>query len=227
MSEYRHEYKYLLDPLQESLLKLKAAAVMNRDPHVRRDGSYLIRSVYFDDAADTCLAENAAGADPRSKFRLRRYNDDVATILLEKKSKRRGMCRKESCAVTAEECEQLLRGEIPVPGPGESERKRRLLAEMLLRGLRPVTIVTYERTPFVYSGGNVRVTFDRKLASSPEVTRFLEGNYLRRPVFAAGQSLLEVKWDEVMPRHLKEVLQLDTLLWTAFSKYYMCRTIHL
>lgn len=227
MSRYRHEYKYLLDPLQENILKIKAAAAMRPDPHVRTDGTYLIRSVYLDNAEDGCLRENLNGTDPRSKFRIRYYNRDTGRIRLEKKSKRSGMCLKEACPLSVDECRQLLRGEVPRTEEDMGSLKQSLLTEVLLRGLRPVVIVTYERIPFIYSGGNVRVTFDRKLTSSRDIGRFLTGDYLQRPVFPAGQSLLEVKWDELLPRHLKEILQTDSLQWTAFSKYAMCRRVHL
>lgn len=60
----RHEYKYMIDAKQESILQIKAMGVMQRDPHVREDSSYLVRSVYFDDIHDTCLAENLSGSDP-------------------------------------------------------------------------------------------------------------------------------------------------------------------
>jgi len=227
MSRYRHEYKYLLTPPQEGILRLKASAVMRRDPHVRPDGSYLVRSAYLDDADSSCLSENLAGTDPRSKFRVRYYNDDAGRLLLEKKSKRRGMCLKESCPLSPAEYDLLLRGEVPRLREDMGSEKQALLTEIRLRGLKPVVVVTYERIPFIYSGGNVRVTFDRKLTSSPDVARFLTGDYRQRPVFPSGQSLLEVKWDEVFPRHLKEILLTDSLLWTAFSKYYLCRRVHM
>lgn len=223
MSGYRHEYKYLLDAPAEALLRLRISAVMRRDPHTRADGTYLIRSVYFDDLRDTCLNDNIGGADPRSKYRIRYYNAAADRIQLEKKSKVRGMCLKEACAISREECRSLLRGEIPLPGTDADGMKRRLLTELRLKGLRPVNIVTYERVPFVYAAGNVRVTFDRNLTASAEISRFLDGDYLQHPVFPPGQSLLEVKWDELIPAHLKRTLQTDGLLWTAFSKYSMCR----
>ena len=223
MSEYRHEYKYLLDAPGEALLRLRAAAVMKGDPHVREDGTYLIRSVYFDDLRDTCLKANVAGTDPRSKFRIRYYNTDTGRIQLEKKSKVRGMCLKEACAISREECLQLLGGVIPAPGGDAGEMKQALLTEMRLKELRPVVIVTYERIPYIYPAGNVRVTFDRKLTASREIGRFLSGDYLQQPVFPPGQSLLEVKWDALLPGHLKQTLQADGLQWTAFSKYSMCR----
>ena len=125
------------------------------------------------------------------------------------------------------EYDLLLRGEVPRLREDMGPEKQALLTEIRLRGLKPVVVVTYERIPFIYSGGNVRVTFDRKLTSSPDVARFLTGDYRQRPVFPSGQSLLEVKWDEVFPRHLKEILRTDSLLWTAFSKYYLCRRVHM
>ena len=226
MNRYRHEFKYLVDARQEALLRFRAGSVMKKDPHVREDGTYLIRSAYFDDAEDSCLRENLGGTDPRSKFRIRYYNSDTGRIQLEKKSKKRGMCLKEACAITREECEIFLEGGVPPIRPEDPEIRQALFTEVLMRGLHPVNIVTYERIPFTYSGGNVRITFDRKLSSSRELHRFLSGDYTRRPVFPLGQSLMEVKWDELLPRHIREVMQTEGLEWTAFSKYYMCRLVH-
>lgn len=222
----RHEYKYMIDARQEKILQIKAMGVMQLDPHVREDGSYLVRSVYFDDIHDTCLAENLSGSDPRSKFRIRYYNFDTGWIILEKKSKTRGVCRKDSCKLTVEECETFLRGDVPVVTEDMAMEKKRLITEIRLRSLVPKVIVTYERIPFVYIGGNVRVTFDRKLTSSNELHLFLSGNYTERPVLSCGDSVLEVKWGEVIPRHIKDMLKTEDLNWIAFSKYSMCRIFH-
>lgn len=224
---FRHEYKYMIDLKQERILRVKAAAVLQLDPHTQKDGTYLIRSAYFDDTGDTCLMENLAGTDPRSKFRIRYYNSDTSRIMLEKKSKVRGMCLKDSCSLTPEECKTFLNGSVPAVTSDMPEIKQQLFTEVLLRGLVPKVIVTYERIPFIYSGGNVRVTFDRKITSSVDIQNFLSGEYAERPVLPAGYSILEVKWDEIIPRHIKQTLQLETLNWTAFSKYFMCRRFHL
>lgn len=227
MSRYRHEYKYMIDAGQEAILLCKAEGVVQRDPHVNEDGTYLIRSAYFDDLYDTCLGENISGTDPRSKFRIRYYNNDTSRIVLEKKAKRRGMCLKESCKITKEECEIFLKGGVPDFTEEAPAKKKELFTEVRLRGLYPKVIVTYERIPFVYGGGNVRVTFDRKITSSGEIEKFLDGDYAVRPILPLGQTILEVKWDEVMPRHIKEVMNLERLRWTAFSKYFMCRMFHI
>lgn len=223
---FRHEYKFMIDAKQERILQIRAMGVMQRDPHVRADGSYLVRSAYFDDIHDTCLSENLSGSDPRSKFRIRYYNSDTGWISLEKKTRVRGMCLKDSCRLTVEECETFLRGDVPAVTEDMPAEKKKLLTEVWLRGLVPKAIVTYERIPFSYSGGSVRVTFDRKLTSSEEMSRFLSGDYSERPVLSCGDSILEVKWNEVMPRHIKDVLKLEGLNWMAFSKYIMCRKFH-
>lgn len=227
IKRFRHEYKYMINAKQEAILQIRAAGVMQPDPHVRADGSYLVRSVYLDDIHDTCLSENLSGSDPRSKYRIRYYNSDTSLIFLEKKSKLRSMCLKESCGLTVQECEIFLSGGVPAVTEDMPPDKKRLFTETLLHGLVPKAIVTYDRIPFVYGGGNVRLTFDRNISSSLELDRFLSGNYTQRPVLPCGQSIFEVKWDSVMPRHIKDTLEIEGLSWTAFSKYFMCRMFHL
>ncbi|MCR5556656.1 MAG: polyphosphate polymerase domain-containing protein, partial [Butyrivibrio sp.] len=220
--KYRHEFKYMVDAVTEGVLLAKAGAVLKSDGNVLEDGRYVVRSLYFDDVDDGCLRENLGGTDNRSKFRIRYYNGDTDFLRLEKKSKSHGMTLKESCRITKEEFWQLFHGKsIGVSG---NEKKDALVADFLGRGMRPKVIVTYERIPFVYKAGNVRVTFDRKLASSGQVDKFLSGDYRQRPVFEVGKSLLEVKFDEYLPVHIKAALQTDGLRWTTFSKYHMCRT---
>lgn len=227
MNRYRHEYKYLIHATQEEILMIRAAGVMRADAHAGEGGTYLIRSLYFDDHRDTCLQENISGTDPRSKFRIRYYNNDTTMLRLEKKSKNRSMTLKESCVITQSECLRFMAGEIPEISEDMPQTKKALFSEMLMRDLKPKVIVTYERIPFVYPGGNVRVTFDRKISSSSKVDAFLSGDYPQRPILPVGTSVLEVKWDEVLPMHIKDALSMDTLQWTAFSKYSLCRRLHL
>ena len=223
--KYRHEYKYMVDAVTEGVLLAKAKAVLSSDANVKANGKYIIRSLYFDDVDNSSLYANLSGTDNRSKFRIRYYNDDTHFMRLEKKSKSHGMTLKESCEITENEFWELFYGKpLEITGNDEkSAAKEALVSEFLLRGMRPSVIVTYERIPFVYRAGNVRVTFDRNLGSSTQVDRFLSGDYRQRPVFAVGKSLLEVKFDEYLPVHIKAALQTERLRWTTFSKYHMCR----
>ena len=96
---YRHEYKYLIDAMQQSLLKLHAAGTLQPDAHADENGEYLIRSLYFDSLDDKCFYENENGDDPREKYRIRFYNCDSSRISLECKAKTRNMTRKTSCPI--------------------------------------------------------------------------------------------------------------------------------
>lgn len=225
MDKYRHEYKYLIDSGQRAVTMMKARGLMKPDPHAGEDGSYIIRSLYFDDRNDTCFFQNEAGTDPRAKYRIRYYDEDTSFIRLEKKIKRRGMTLKRSCPLTLEEAVILADGRIPMISSDMPEEKRRLLAEMNAHGMLPKVIVTYSRIPFIYQAGNVRVTFDGNITSSDEIEKFLTRGYRQCPVLPPGKSILEVKWDELLPLHIKSMMQLDTLQWSTFSKYYTCRLI--
>ena len=94
---------------------------------------------------------------------------------------------------------------------------------MRTKGLHPVVIVEYERIPYVYKNGNVRVTFDTQISSSPNITDFFSDTLPRRPIMSVGQHLMEVKFDEYLPDFIYRSLNLGKLQQTAYSKYYLCR----
>lgn len=223
MTEYRHEYKYQIDAMQKEVLKLRAQGVLERDSHAGEKGEYLIRSLYFDSPEDACFYENEDGVDPREKYRIRIYNWDSARISLECKAKMRGMTRKTACLITKDQCVRFMEGLIPEADESVSRGQNRLFYRMRERNLRPVVIVQYVRAPYVCLAGNVRVTFDDAISSSNEIDGFLREDIPLRSVLPVGESILEVKWDELLPSYIREQLELDFLRWTAFSKYYLCR----
>lgn len=227
MNGYRHEYKYYLDAKHNTVLKVKVGGLLSRDTHTTDDGTYVVRSLYLDTYDDDLLYENISGCDDRVKYRIRYYNSNTRRIIFEKKSKLRRMCKKESCLITLDECKQIMSGHIPDIKEDDDELKKELFTEARLNKLVPKTIVTYTRTPFVYPCSNVRITFDEDITSSNDVKNFLKGNYNERPILEKGKSVLEVKWDDFMPSFIKDTMSLENYIWTAFSKYYMCRILHL
>ena len=100
---------------------------------------------------------------------------------------------------------------------------RKIRTQMLTRLLHPVVVVEYERAPFIYPNGNVRITFDTNMSSSDMTAHFLEGEGARRPIMPAGWHLMEVKYDEFLPDFIYRALNLGTLRQTTYSKYYLCR----
>jgi len=220
---YRHELKYLISTAQMAVLQNRINGLIPKDPYVTASGGYIIRSLYFDDSHNRAYYENENGTDPREKFRIRIYNASSKKIKLECKRKERTKTRKTSCNLTKEQVLLLMEGKCVPDIASQPALLRKLTNEMRIHRLRPVVIVEYERIPYVYKLGNVRVTFDTNIASSRSLTDFFEPQIPRRQILPAGMHLMEVKFDDFLPDFIYRALMLDSLQQTAFSKYYLCR----
>ncbi len=221
--KFRHEFKYISPEYILSSLEQRMDALMFRDKNAGEDGVYAIRSIYFDDIYNTCYTENENGTDPREKFRIRIYNCSKERITLELKQKVNGMCLKTSCTVPLKTLDLIISGGIPDFTVETPYLLKKLICQMQFRGLHPVEIVAYERTPFIWRDGNVRVTFDRNLRGSSDISGFFDENAPFRSIFAQGTNMMEVKFDELLPDFINEACQTGLLQWSSFSKYYLCR----
>lgn len=222
-AKYRHELKYVCTESQLALLKGKIRYLMPLDPHVGEDGMYHIRSLYFDDMDNRCYYENENGTDPREKFRIRIYNGSPEKISLELKKKERGKTLKRSCSLTEEQCRMLMRGQTLPDSSSYDPVLQKLLLQMKTRYMRPKIIVEYDRIPYIYKDGNVRVTLDLNISSSYQIESFLEPQIYKRPIMLRGQHILEVKFDEFLPDFIYKTIHPENLKQTAFSKFYLCR----
>lgn len=221
--EYRHELKYLVSAAQVEHLKMRMKAMLPQDIHVGADGVYNIRSLYFDDYDNRCYYENESGTDPREKFRVRIYNHSASRIMLECKRKERGKTLKTSCSLTEDQARALIEGK-PLPDiASQPPILQKLTLKMMLNHMHPVIIVDYDRIPFVYSNGNVRITLDINISSASQTAGFFDCRLPKRPILPIGQQVLEVKYDQYLPDQIYRSLQLENLRQTAFSKYYLCR----
>ena len=219
---YRNELKYVCSEGELRIIQGRIRHLCRPDPHAGPMGIYNIRSIYFDDLANRCFYENENGTDPREKYRIRIYNASDSRITLECKRKERTMTNKTSCPLTREQFSLILEGKLPASA-ADSELLRKFCVQQAQTGLQPKVIVAYERTPFVYPAGNVRITFDRNIGSSTNIADFFAPYLPQRPVMPAGKHILEVKYDEFLPDFLYEVMNLGSLRQTTFSKYYLCR----
>lgn len=221
--KYRHEFKYVSPEYILSAQQLRLSSILDVDSHAGSENTYSIRSIYFDDYFNTCYRENEDGTDPREKFRIRIYNCSADRISLELKQKEHGMCHKISCPLSLEDCRTIMAGGIPDFDSKTPYLLKKLIMQMNMRALRPVVIVAYERVPFVYNDGNVRITFDRNIRSSSDIEGFFDPAVDFRPVLESGINMMEVKFDELLPDFINEALQTSRLQQTSFSKYYLCR----
>lgn len=222
--KYRHEYKFIINAKQKALLKGRLKNLISPDPHAGPEGSYWIRSVYFDDYDDSAFFKNEAGVNERTKYRIRIYNASDSVIKLECKSKKNGMTNKESAPLTREMADRLIAG---CTLTGNETDGNPLLSRfdvlMKTRLLRARCIIEYQRDPYICKEGNVRITLDDNISSSLSVSRFFDKDTMRYLIMPKGQSLLEVKYDDFLPSYIKDNLELGRLSQTSFSKYYLGR----
>lgn len=219
--KFRHELKQEVTYADMLALRQRLKAVLQTDSHAT-DGRYEIRSLYFDNLNDKALREKIDGVNVREKFRIRYYNGDTSLIHLEKKSKRNGLCHKESVKLTTDRTEALINGETAWMAEAEEPLIRELYCKMKQEGLRPKTIVDYTREPFIYRPGNVRITLDYNIRTGMLSVDFLNTSCVTVPI-ERNPIILEIKWDEYLPDIIRDILQLNSGRIGAFSKYAACR----
>ena len=223
---YRHEIKYLCNESTASYLSSVLSSIMERDSNVDEKGKYQIDSMYFDDYAKTCAKENIDGTDPRSKWRIRIYNNNMDMIRLECKHKNNGMGRKRSCMLTKEELAALISADsILSEYMGREELLDEFISKIIGWGYRPSVIVCYEREPYISHLGNTRITLDRKIISSDDFSGFGKMKTYGRAVLPQDILVLEVKYDDFLPDIYRQIISSAVLERTAFSKYYLCHEI--
>ena len=219
--QLRHEWKHQISYLDMLLIRQRLKAVAQIDKNAT-DGKYQIRSLYFDTLSDKALREKLDGISQREKFRIRYYNGNTSLIHLEKKVKISGLGTKLSASLTKEQAQAIVDGDLDWMKDSEQDLIKELYVKMKNEGLQPKTIVDYEREPFIFSAGNVRVTLDYNIRTGLSCVDFLNPNCATIPV-AESPIILEVKWDNFLPSVIRDVVQLENRRTTAFSKYAVCR----
>ena len=222
---YRHEYKYLISAESAMLLKHRLPHIMKLDPHVAEKGQYTIRSLYFDDLAYNAFYEKVSGIDERTKYRIRCYDYNMSLFRLEKKEKKGHLTRKTGQTISLADVQVLQNASwerCPDTTGGLVEELRLCC---IGKGLKPVVLVDYDRTPFVCADGNTRITLDENLRTVPYCTDLFGPIHAMCPVMENGQVILEVKFDDFLPGHLSVVLGDVPKIPMAISKFAMCLNV--
>ncbi len=221
-NRYRHEWKHEINYSDMLIIRQRLRAVAASDPHAK-DGKYHIRSLYFDNLDDKALREKIDGVNGREKFRIRYYNGDTSVINLEKKSRLNGLGTKFSARLTKDEVYRIIAGDIEFMRDSEDPLLPEFYCKMKYQQLRPKTIVDYEREPYIYAPGNVRVTFDYDIRTGLTGTDFLNPDCVTIEAGRDKTIILEVKWDDFLPSIIRDCVNVRGRHVTAFSKYAQCR----
>ena len=220
---YRHEYKHAINLLDYHTLRQRIRAIACLDPNAGTDGRYHIRSLYFDNDDDKALREKIYGLPNREKYRIRIYNTGSDFIRLEKKSKAYGLCNKQAATITKEQAERIISGDVEWMTHSENAVLTEFYGKTCYQRLRPKTIVDYWREAYIYSFGNVRITFDSDVRTGLYATGLFDKNLPTVSTGERGVLLMELKYDEFLPDIIRDLIQTNTRRTAAFSKYAISR----
>ena len=224
IKKYRNEWKYYGTSGELRLIGVRLDAALQKDIHGDPTGKYTVHSLYFDDWRDSCVRENDAGISERVKYRIRRYGKKEGPLWLERKEKAGGRCHKESCMLSLEAYRDILEQD-PEKAFWQAEEPllKRFCVRCMADGFVPKAVIDYERTAYVDEILHVRITLDENISVSDDFSHFTDGDYIRYPLLDKNQHVLEVKFDELLPGYVKQIVTERNLLFSSFSKYALGR----
>jgi hypothetical protein len=219
----RHELKYRIDPLQYHLIRKKLSLILKPDQHAGPDGSYHVRNLYFDDVHNSALSEKIDGVAYRKKYRLRVYNGDASVIKFERKNKLKQFILKESAYINRSDAERLMRGDVGCFMNSENRLLREYAIACRCSLMHPVVIVDYRREAYVHPVGNVRITFDIDLRTGLGGACFFDPHACVVSADSEPGIILEVKFNQVLPQHIRGLLPTTIRPASAIGKFAICR----
>jgi hypothetical protein len=224
MKKYRNEWKYCCTNCDLELLNSRLKEILALDSNANSDGKYYIHSLYFDDYKDTCARDNESGVSKRFKWRIRFYNNSNDNVYLEKKEKLYSRCHKRKCKLSNKEFQAILIGDISdIFWNTDNQLLKEFCVDIMCKQFRPKVIIDYERIAYIEPISNIRITLDTNISASYEFDKFLTGKYLNFPLQEKNSHILEVKFDDILPGYIKNVVCSYGFVQTSFSKYYIGR----
>lgn len=219
----RHELKFNINHIDYRVLRSRLSAVMSRDAHSGPEGLYHIRSLYFDDYRNSALAEKQAGVYRRKKYRIRIYNHSDSVIKLEKKTKVDQYISKEVARLSMEDAKRIISGDVAFLASSKDRLLRAFYIESRCKLLRPNVIVEYYREAYTHPVGNVRITFDTDLHTGMGCTDLFNPDIFTMRVIDEPGVILEIKYDNALPKHIQGLIPNTILPRTAIGKFVIAR----
>jgi len=215
----RYEIKYCIPPEVRAALEPQLRAHMQADSHGRYErGSYQVHSLYFDSPDWGAYHQKVAGLFQRKKLRLRFYDNSFEPLLLEIKGRVNNIVVKERFPLNERRCNLVLRG------LRLHEEERHPVVQTYNRyvsnyEVRPKLLILYWRKAYVAPlQANLRVTFDTHITVQ-RCTRLEAPSGMRYPVMHAGLTVLEIKFEHVMPEWVDRLVKRFSLVNCSVSKY--------
>lgn len=219
----RHEVKYYISYYEFVNLRTRLRQVVKPDKHSINENGYHIRSLYFDNYVDSALHVKNWGIYRRDKYRIRIYNQSDKHIKLERKSKYGDYICKESINLTRDDYESIMNSNLEFLRVNENRLAQDFYIKFVSEKMEPKIIVDYVREAYTYPLGDVRITFDKGLMAGVNTYDIFGPELVTVNAIHSQSMILEVKYNEFLPTHIRNILQLDSHNRSAISKFVICR----
>lgn len=222
---YRHKLKYYISWGEYLYLSQLLKATLNQDQYGNESGDYWIRSLYLDTPYNKDYDEKMIGSLNRKKIRLRIYDVQTDQVKLEIKNRYNQYMLKESLVINKEEALHLMEGKINFLLTNRNTTAMKLYYLMHEDYYRPKVIVDYEREAYTCPMYSIRITFDKNVRCSHDCHNFFNSNLPTVGVLEQGQVILEIKYDQMLPKWIRKALSSVIGNRSSISKYCLARAI--
>ncbi len=220
----RKEIKYLISLEKYLRIKPKLLSFLTYDPHSSDEG-YVVRSLYFDTYENRDMYDTLYGLEKKHKIRLRIYSIHDSMVKLEWKRKIGTDSHKITFLITRNEAESMIKGYYDFIRE-RVEPEAILLYRILVKEVyQPRIVVEYKRIAYEYPVSNIRICFDFNIKTSITPFNFFNDNCGLIPIISSDQGVLEVKYDDFLPKLIKESISPIDELSQSNSKYVIARML--
>ena len=218
----RREEKYALTTPELFRYSSRFAQILQPD-HFSRNGSYSVRSLYFDTPDDKDFYDKLNEQNLRRKVRLRIYHPNDTTAKLELKQKENIYQQKRSLTITRDEALALIDGNYSVLLNYHEPFAAEMFAIMAGECYRPKTIIEYQRRAFMAKENHIRITFDSCINATESDFNLFSPALAFRPILNRNDSILEVKYSHFMPGYIADIISQVNRRSISASKYCLGR----
>ena len=219
----RHELKYFISDQEYHALINKLRYLLKPDSHSTPGKGYFIRSLYFDSHDDESLFAKLSGFHTRTKYRLRLYDPKAKTLKFEIKHKRNNQIFKQSTLITKERAQAVIDGDYSALLVDNNPILHQIYQVFTTKLYRPKVIVDYIRDAYMFDFFNLRITIDKYLSATNTQQDIFSGGLHTLPVILEQKHILEIKYEDYLPDHIRSMVQCDHFERMAISKYTLAR----
>ncbi|MCM1135931.1 MAG: polyphosphate polymerase domain-containing protein [Clostridium sp.] len=219
----RNEKKYEIHLLDATNMQNELNLLLQRD-FFSKNGSYMVRSLYFDSLNDIDFTEKYAGYEKRKKVRIRIYDSSALEGKFELKQKYGNYSNKKSLSITRDEIKRAMAGDYSFLLDYNTPISLELYSLLTLGCYYPKAIIEYQRFAFCYPENSTRITFDSNIKCSETNLNLFQHNLPWIPLINENL-ILEIKYNKALIRTVSDVLKKYKLYQVSVSKYTAGRPI--